>query len=101
MRSCFKPVHNACFRVLDQVAVPGQWPVGDAPVHDQLHVLDAALEMRMEVSGDGRESDLVLLITILFIVGKVQRVAEYAVGREETVHESRPVGKIILPLWSL
>lgn len=83
------------------MAIPRQRPIRGALLHDQLHVLDPTVEMRVEVSWKRGVCDFVLLVGLIFDVGDVDRVTEDTLGREELAHEHVPVREVVLALGSL
>jgi len=97
----FVPVHHAGIGVLDEMAIARQRLVRHALVHDQLYVLDPAVEVRVQVSRERRERDLVLLVVTLVADDFVDRVPEDASSREEAVDEFVPVRDVILPSGAL
>ena len=62
--SIVKPIDKARLWTLHVVLIIRQWLLLTF-LHNHLHVFDPALKMCVEVSCQGRESDLVLLIRIL------------------------------------
>lgn len=71
MRSGFKPVHQASLIILDAVAVAWQWSIRYTLIDDQLHMLDSAAEMCVEISCNGGICNLVLLVRCVLGVGDV------------------------------
>lgn len=71
MRTAIVPVDQTGLRVLDPVAVAGEWSIRRPLFHDQLHVLDTAVEVRVEVSRECGVGNLVLLVCLVFDVGDV------------------------------
>src|SRR5690242_9112985 len=61
MGSAVKPVDKARLGVAQYVGVVGQCLVCCSLVHDQLHRLDAAIEVRVEIPGNGRIGNLIVL----------------------------------------
>jgi hypothetical protein len=101
MRSAIKPVNQACTGVLYPMTVSGQWPISRTLVHDQLHVLDATVEMCMEVPRQCRKSYFILFISLVFNIGDVHGVAEDPLLREKLVDKGIPIREVILSFWAL
>lgn len=76
-------------------------PIGYPLVQDELHCLDAALKMRVEVSGERGVRQLVLLLRMRFGILAKNRVSEDALMREESLDEVVPITKAIPVLGSL
>lgn len=98
MGTALKPLHEAGLGVLHTEAVALDGLLGETLVHDELHLLDAALKVGVEVPRQGRAGDLVLFIGLLLAVDDVDRVPEDTQGREEPVDKVDPVRNILLPL---
>jgi len=102
VRTVVEPVHKACLAALDPVTITGQWPVCCPLLHDQLHRLDATVEMRMEVSGQGRIRDLILLLLVVFLVPDQNCVPEDALLGKELLNKIVPIALVFfLALGSL
>ena len=102
VRTSIIPVHEARLGYVQDVAVVRQGPVPLNPLHHQLHVPDATIEVGMEVSRYGGEGYLVYLLdAAVFRVGTVQRVPEYAAGCEEAMCKLVPVRQVVLALGAL
>lgn len=77
------------------MAIPRQWSVSYPPVHDELHALHAAAEMRVKVSSDGWEGNFVLLVGRVLGFADVERVSENSVEREEPADKDVPIRQIV------
>lgn len=71
VRPRLEPVHQAGLGVLNAVTISRQRSICHALVYNQLHVLDTAAEMCMEISCNGRIGNLVLLVGCVFGIGNV------------------------------
>ena len=101
MRAAFEPIYNAGLSVLNKMAVSWQWPIRGPLVEDQLHVLYPAIELCVEVSREGRECDLILLIVLVFPIYNMDRISEDTSWGEEPMDEFIPVGQIVLTFRAL
>lgn len=101
VRTALEPVNETGLGVLDPVAVAWKWPICGSLFHDQLHVLHTTVEVRMEVSREGRVCNLVLLVRLIFDVGNVDGMPEHALWGEELSDKVIPVRQIVLALGSL
>lgn len=101
MRTAIVPVDQTGLCVLNPVAIAGKRSVRRPLFHDQLHVLDTAVKVRVEVSRKCGVGYLVLLVCLVFDVGDVYRVSEYALRGEELIDEAVPVGQVVFALGAL
>jgi hypothetical protein len=91
VRAAVEPVDKARFCVLYPVTLAGEGAICCALLHDELHVLDTAIEVRVEISRQRGVCDFILLVGLVLDVDNVHRVPEDALGREELLNEAIPV----------
>ena len=88
----FKPINEARLVVPYHVAVVGHGPVCCPLVHDQLHRLDPAVEMGMEIPRNrGIRNLIMLLLNLIFAVSDENGMLKGALMRKEPPDEAVPV----------
>jgi hypothetical protein len=97
-----KPVDETRLVVPDHVAIIGHRPVRCALVHDQLHRFDTAVEVGVEIPGNGGIGNLIMLMVRLVLsIPDENCVLEDTSLGEELLDEVVPVLQVISALRSL